>query len=200
MSRLEAKIPPFEYLGGKELVDVLKQIYGVEHDYQLADWTGVPAPTIGTWKQRGLTPWELVIRTCIAKGVNLEYLALGKGEPFAQGSTQSTYEILQAKRIEDGKAVDIDSITIDKALLFNKLSRENCVVFQSESTSHFVNMVETDPSSGNYVVDIDGVISITKLQRLPGGKVSMQFDGAPVVVEVSDLNVVGKVALSLVRD
>ncbi|MDD1792549.1 helix-turn-helix domain-containing protein [Enterovibrio sp. ZSDZ42] len=199
MSRLEAKIPPYEYLGGKDLVDRLKEIYNVGKDQQLADWTGVPAPTIGTWKQRDLTPYELVIRTCIAKGVNLEYLALGKGEPYSHGSENSLSEILPAKKITAGKAEDLPPVTLDKAFLPDGLSRENCVVFFTDDGSHLVDTNETDPSSGNYVIDIDGSHSINRLQRLPGGKVSIHFEGAPVVIDASELKVIGRVAMSWVK-
>ncbi|WP_158175177.1 phage repressor protein CI [Grimontia hollisae] len=199
MGRLEAQVPPFDYVGGKQLVDMLKSIYGVDKDQQLADWTGVPAPTIGTWKQRNLTPYELVMRTCLAKGVSLEYLALGKGEPFPEGSAKSLTEVLQAKKLEDGKLEDLEPISFDKSLLPASLTRENCIAFFTESTTYFVNMSDNEPNSGDYVVDIDGVISINKLQRLPGGKVSIQFDGSPVVVESKDLKVIGRVALRLVR-
>ncbi|MDD1794266.1 helix-turn-helix domain-containing protein [Enterovibrio sp. ZSDZ42] len=200
MGRLEAKVPPFEYLKGKEIVDKLKESVGVDIDLQLADVFGVPKGTIGTWKQRELTPYELILRTCLAYDVNLEALALGKGELFKEGSTKSLSETLIAKQLEGGQVKDLEPISFDKSLLTNGLDSSNCVVYKSDSETLFVNIEDTNPSSGRYLIDIDGVISITKLQRLPGGKVSMQFDNAPVVVEVSDLKVVGKVAMSLVRE
>ncbi|MDF2183500.1 phage repressor protein CI [Grimontia hollisae] len=199
MGRLTAKIPPFEYLKGKEIVDKLKEVSNVDIDLQLADVFGVPKGTIGTWKQRDLTPYELIIRACLAHGVSLEYLALGKGEPFPEGSAKSLTEVLQAKKLENGKLEDLEPISFDKSLLPASLTRENCIAFFTESTTYFVNMSDNEPNSGDYVVDIDGVISINKLQRLPGGKVSIQFDGSPVVVESKDLKVIGRVALRLVR-
>ncbi|WP_198159499.1 helix-turn-helix domain-containing protein [Grimontia marina] len=200
MARLTAKVPPFEYVGGKELVDKLKEIYDVHTDQQLADWTGVPAPTIGTWKKRNLTPWELIIRTCIAKSVNLEYLALGKGEVFQNDSDKSLNEVLTAKRLEGGKIVDLVALSIDKSLLSGNLDRSNCMVVVENASTYFVKTSDTNPTSGRYLIDVDGSYSINQVQRLPGKKLAVDFNGSTLSVNEEDIKVVGRVEISMVRE
>ncbi|WP_434357357.1 helix-turn-helix domain-containing protein [Parasalinivibrio latis] len=200
MGRLVAKVPAFEYLSGKELVDLLKKVYEVDHDYQLADWTGVPAPTIGTWKQRDLTPYELIIRTCLAKGISLEYLALGKGEPGVPGSSQSFSEILNAKRLEAGALIDIEPVVLDKVFLAESLNRENCLALLTDKNSYLINISDTAPMSGDYLIDVDGVFSINRIRRIPGKKLSVDFDGSLVEVAEGDIEVIGRVVATISKD
>ncbi|WP_325891082.1 helix-turn-helix domain-containing protein [Grimontia sp. NTOU-MAR1] len=199
MGRLKAKIPPFDYLRGKDIVDKLKEVSGVDIDLQLADVYGVPKGTIGTWKQRDLVPYELVIRACIATGANIEYLALGKGESFSLKSEYSPSEILSAKRISSGKIEEMKSVSLDRAFLTEGLTRENCFALFSEEATYLINSSETSPISGFYLIDVDGVFSINKVRRLPGKKLSVDFDGSLVDVGEDDIKVIGRVAMSMAK-
>ncbi|AMG30797.1 transcriptional regulator [Grimontia hollisae] len=199
MGRLTPKIPPFEYLGGRELTDKLKEVVGVGTDLQLADVVGVPKGTISTWHQRNLTPYELILRLCLAKGVNIEYLALGKGEPYAQGSELSSSEVLNAQHLENGAISELDPVVFDKSYLGGNLSRENCIALFTDSSSYLINTNDTSPTSGNYLIDVDGVFSINKVRRLPGKKLSVDFDGSLIDVAEGDIKVIGRVVMSMVK-
>lgn len=200
MGRLTPQIPPFDYLSGRELTSKLKEVLGIEQDLQLADVVGVPRGTISTWHQRNLTPYELVMRICLAKGVNLEALALGKGELYAQHSEKSSTDLLNSFKIESGKLEELEPIAFDKSLLGENLNRSNCVVYLSENNTYLVNNSDITPASGRYVLDIDGVYSINKLQRVPGNKVSIQFDDSSIVVDADSLSVLGKVSMVLCKE
>ncbi|PMN68387.1 helix-turn-helix domain-containing protein [Enterovibrio norvegicus] len=199
MGRLIPQIPPFEYLKGKELTAKLKEVAGVDTNLQLADVVGVPAPTISTWNQRELTPYELIIRLCLAKGVNLEALALGKGDLYSQGSEQSSSDYINAKRLENGELRDLSPVTLDKAYLGEALKRDNCLALFSDNTHYLINTDDTSPSSGDYLIDVDGSFSVNRLRRLPGKKLSVDFDGALIDVAEREIKVIGRVAMSLVK-
>lgn len=199
MGRLIPKIPPFEYLGGEEIISRLKEITGTEKDLQLADVFGIPAGTISTWRKRGLTPYELILRVCLSNNINLEALALGKGELYKADDVRAPYAFLPAKRLHNNKLVDLESVALDLSFLSDELSRENCLVVFSNIGSYLVNTDEISPTSGDYLIDVDGVFSINKVRRLPGKRLSVDFDGSLVDVAEGDIKVIGRVAMSMVK-
>lgn len=197
MGRLKAMIPPYDYLKGEELVDRLKDISGVKQDLQLADIYGVPRGTIGTWKQRDLTPYELIIRACLAHGVSLRALALGDGPVVVQEETTMQAPPMNIMKLVDGVKEAIGHTNIDAWTLERYgLKADSTEVIDDEGALVFINTENTSPFSGEYLIDIDGRLSLNKIQRLPGGKLSIYFDDVPTVIDESDVKVVGKVAAS----
>ncbi len=49
--------------------------------------------------------------------------------------------------------------------------------------------------SGTYLVDMDGLLSLNDIQRLPGKKLAISFNGSTLTVEEDDVRIVGSVAL-----
>ncbi|MFL7010920.1 helix-turn-helix domain-containing protein [Enterovibrio norvegicus] len=199
MGRLTPKIPPFEYLKGRELTSKLKEVAGVESDLQLADVFGVPKGTISTWHQRDLTPYELILRAALAYGVNIEAVALGKGDLHSVGSDKSNSEFLKARKLVLGKLVELEPVTFDKNILGNELGHDNCMVIFSDTATYLINTSETSPTSGDYLIDIDGVYSVNKIRRLPGKKLAIDFDGSLIEVTEEDIHIVGRIAIVLTR-
>jgi len=64
----------------------------------------------------------------------------------------------------------------------------------------FVNTEEVTPSSGRYLLDIDGSISINGLQRLPGKKLAMSYGNTSVEVAEADIVVLGRVVLAMEKE
>lgn len=48
---------------------------------------------------------------------------------------------------------------------------------------------------GTYLVDMDGLLSLNDIQRLPGKKLAISFNGSTLTVEEDEVRVVGKVSL-----
>ncbi|MGO4223917.1 bacteriocin [Vibrio cholerae] len=49
--------------------------------------------------------------------------------------------------------------------------------------------------AGTYLVDMDGLLSLNEIQRLPGKKLAISFNGSTITVDEGDVKVVGWVAL-----
>lgn len=49
--------------------------------------------------------------------------------------------------------------------------------------------------SGTYLVDMDCLLSLNDIQRLPGKKLAISFNGSTLTVEEDEVRVVGRVAL-----
>ncbi|PMO99324.1 bacteriocin [Vibrio splendidus] len=49
--------------------------------------------------------------------------------------------------------------------------------------------------SGTYLVDMDGLLSLDDIRRLPGKKLAINFNGSTLTVEEDEVRVVGRIAL-----
>ncbi len=53
--------------------------------------------------------------------------------------------------------------------------------------------------AGTYPVDMDGLLSLNEIQRLPGKKLAISFNGSTITVDEGDVKVVGRVAVVMER-
>ncbi|MCZ4308086.1 bacteriocin [Vibrio atlanticus] len=53
--------------------------------------------------------------------------------------------------------------------------------------------------NGTNLLDMDGLLSLNGIQRLPGKKLTISFNGSTLTVEENEVRVVGRVALTLTK-
>lgn len=199
MSRIAAKVPPFDYLKGREFTEKLKEVTGCKTYELMSDYFGVPNSTFSTWHTHNRTGWELIIRTHLATGASVRYLALGEGKPFESGESNTlTSEELQIFKLVDGALVEagktsIDLVTLDRFGLKPSITQ----VIEDDLGIYYINKESTDPVAGDYLIDIDGRLSINYLQRLPGKKLAIAFGNSTIEVSEEDIKVLGRVAMEM---
>ena len=193
---MQAKIKPFEYLKGKDFTEKLKDVTDVDTFYKLADVYGIPRTTINTWHAHDRTGFELIIRTHLALGASVRYMALGEGEPFDKQSEPTaalpTYDLIDGALIES-KQRTIDLSTLDDF----GLKPSYTLVVETDAGIYYLNKESTNPSSGSYLIDIDGQLSINFIQRLPGQKLSINIGDSCIEAKVDDIKVLGRVAMEM---
>ncbi len=195
MSRIPAKVPPFEYIKGREFTDKLREVTKCEQYNQLADYFGIPRSTIITWHSHDRTPFELIVREHLNSGASVKYLALGEGEPF---SGSSSNENLATYELEGGSLKKSGSMSLDLATLERfGLKPTNTQVIENDAGIYYINKDSVDPISGDYLIDVDGRLSINYLQRLPGKKLAIAFNTSTIEVSEEDIKVLGRVAAEM---
>ena len=194
---------PIEYLKGREVTEKLKEITNSRDFLSLAEVLGVPKSTISTWHQRKLTPYEIIIRTHLRTGASVSYMATGLGEAFPDKNTQKhVSKRNEAKTLFDidhfalvnGKLIGNETLAFDKSYL-DKLGVLNVMGIEHDGTTFIVDKEVRQAVSGTYLVDMDGLLSLNEIQRLPGKKLAISFNGSTLTVEEDDVRVVGRVAL-----
>ncbi|PML09417.1 bacteriocin [Vibrio lentus] len=68
---------------------------------------------------------------------------------------------------------------------------------EHDGTTFIVDKEVHQAVSGTYLVDMDGLLSLNDIQRLPGKKLAISFNGSILTVEEDDVRVVGRVALAI---
>lgn len=203
MNNKQLKIDQISYLGGKDIIKKLIDITNSDRQQDVADVFGIPKSTIATWRQRNLTPFEIAVRTHLRTGVSLEWLLLDKGDPYPKTPTQKhinkkneskTLFDIDCFSIDDGKLVGKGILAFDKALL-DELGVINVMAIKDGTTTFLINKESHQAVSGTYLVDMDGLLSLNEIQRLPGKKLAISFNGSTLTVEEDEVRVVGRVAL-----
>ncbi|HCH4647897.1 TPA: phage repressor protein CI [Vibrio parahaemolyticus] len=199
MTKIPAKVPPFNYINGREFTEKLKDVTGCKTYDLLADYYGIPKSTFSTWHTHNRTGWELIIRTHLATGASVRYLALGEGEPFGDGEPNTLasqdlqiFTLIDGALVEAGKTA-IDLVTLDRFGLKPSLTQ----VIEDDLGIYYINKESTDPVAGDYLIDIDGRLSINYLQRLPGKKLAIAFGNSTIEVSEEDIKVLGRVAMEM---
>lgn len=187
MKSCQFPIHPPEYVGGKEVIERLMQATNTRSNQALADAFGLSKSTVGTWRHRNLVPYEIVIRLHLETGISIRWLTLGQGEPY-DGASEYTQvskkneskQIVDADcfRIENGQLVNQGTLALDKAFL-NELDVINVMAIKDGQSTFLVNKESRQAVSGTYLVDMDGLLSLNEIQRLPGKKLAINFNGSP---------------------
>ena len=203
MSELQEQMPSFEYIGGREVTERMKEVTKTKDFKSLGDVLGISKGTISTWHQRELTPFEVILRLHLKTGASIKYLALGEGEAFPDHAVQEhTSKKNEAKTLFDidyfalvnGKLIGNETLAFDKSYL-DKLGILNVMGIEHDGATFIVDKEVRQAVSGTYLVDMDGLLSLNEIQRLPGKKLAISFNGSTLTVEENDVRVVGRVAL-----
>lgn len=203
MSEYQEQIPSFEYIGGRDVTERMKLVTKTNDFKSLGECLGVSKGTISTWHQRGLTPYEVIIRLHLRTGASIKYLALGEGEPFPSLSSKNHVTKKNEARalfdidvfkLVNGKLQGNETLPFDKAYL-DKLGVLNVMGIEQDGSTFLVDKEVHQAVSGTYLVDMDGLLSLNEIQRLPGKKLAISFNGSTLTVEEDEVRVVGRVAL-----
>ncbi|HCM1282899.1 TPA: phage repressor protein CI [Vibrio parahaemolyticus] len=202
-NQLKIEIP--NYVSGKDFLKKLMQVTETEQQQELAAIFGIPKSTLATWRQRDLTPHEIAVRAHLKLGVSLNWLLLDEGEPFTNSkmnthtnkfANETCIFDIDCFAIEDGKLKNRGVISFDKALL-NELGVVNVMAIKDGQNTYLINKESRQAVSGTYLVDMDGLLSLNEIQRLPGKKLAISFNGSTIQVDELDVKVVGRVALAM---
>ncbi|MFA0190646.1 helix-turn-helix domain-containing protein [Vibrio lentus] len=199
MTRIPARVPAFDYINGREFTEKLKEVTKCKTYELLADYYGIPKSTFSTWHTHSRTGWELIIRTHLATGASIRYMALGEGEPFEGGesNTLSSQE-MQIFNLSDGALTESGKTALDMVMLDRfGLKPSVTQVIEDDAGIYYINKESTDPVAGDYLIDIDGRLSLNYLQRLPGNKLAIAFGTSTIEVSEDDIKVLGRVAMEM---
>lgn len=208
------KIPTFAYIGGRKFTEKLIKALGLEQFNELKETMGIGKGTYSAWHTRGMVPYEVAIRVHLATGVSLRWLLLEEGEPFPTKSDadvrddSDTYQYLdkyrQAKNLFDVDTFELKNgginrtgtLAIDNSVLVEN-GVTNLMAIKETGVTYFIDKEVQTATNGLYLINMDGVFSLNKLQRLPGNKLAIDFNGSSIEVNESDIKIAGKVVFEL---
>lgn len=217
---MDAKKPilPYEYLKGNEFVEKLKDVLNCRSHQELADILNVPKSTFSTWSKHDRTSHELMVRLHLKLGIPIKELALSSddtSELGAVGDLRASYSIpssssflnpqhstviLKSFCLSNGQLLDTGEIPY-AVRIFNSCNLDSLTTIEIETNDgrFLVDKNQNDAVSGEYLIDMNGRMSINHIQRLPN-KLAVVFGNATVEVAEEDIKVIGRVAVTLKKN
>lgn len=174
-------------------VDVLDRIceaYGFSQKIQLANHFDIASSSLSNRYTRGAISYDFAAHCALETGANLRWLLTGEGEAFVNNRESS-----DAKRIE-GFTLSEEILKSDKQLsidaqFFTKPLTDGMAI-RSEGKIYFVDK-QASLSDGQWLVDIEGAISIRELTKLPGRKLHVAGGKVPFECGIDDIKALGRV-------
>lgn len=220
-------IPPYDYLKGGEFTKRLKLLTECDDFQELSELLDVPKTTFSTWNTHNRTSHELMVRLHLALGIPIEELALKPEDrkssgilsrmqqqdkteepsrsyavqPPNQSNPQHETVILQSFTLSNGKLIPTGEIPYPyRRLNSYGLLHTEVIEIETNDATYLVDKGTKDALSGKYLIDIDGMLSINQIQRLPGKKLAIAFGDTTMEVAEEDIKVTGRVAATLKKD
>ncbi|EOC1234887.1 phage repressor protein CI [Cronobacter sakazakii] len=200
--------------GGQEVIKRLLTAYGFKTRQALCDQLGASASTMSTRWMRDVFPADWVIQCSMETGASLQWLSFGTGEPFPNGSENSSKAYfssanenalndvmtVQKKKIVDGNLYDANFYMLDKAMVPSHISKPIIVV--DDDVQYLAEQNTDEISDGTWLIEVEGQVSVKELTRIPVGRVLVKHPTKPQSFEcgIEDLKPIAKCYYRLMTD
>ncbi|QSV15856.1 phage repressor protein CI [Photobacterium ganghwense] len=194
MTNRQDQLQPYDYIGGKDLTSRFVKALGLSQFKELTDKLGIGHGTVSTWHTRNQTPFEIAVRIHLSTGVSLKWLLLGEGEMYEGGKPSNSTDKVELPYFElkNGDLIDKGKMFFDPMFLEGMPNAEHLMLVEHEGKKLFVDKSKTKAISGQYLINIDGDVSLNSMQKLPGNMVAIEFSQSTVQLDEGDVEVIGK--------
>lgn len=174
------------------VLDRIIEAYGFGSKIMLAQHFDMASSSLSGRYKRDVFPADMVVQCVAETGVNLEWLATGKGKMYENQSV----DILRVinHKLVDGEIFEAGDLMIDKVIFgAGTPIPSDPISVQDGKNYYLVDKKHGDVFDGQWLVKIDGRFSIRTLTRMPMQKVRVSGSGMAFDCDLADLTVVGRV-------
>ncbi|MFW7207598.1 phage repressor protein CI [Enterobacter sp. BNK-13] len=179
-----------------EVLDRVINAYGFTSKLMLADHFGMASSSLAGRYKRGGFPADMVVRCVAETGASLEWLATGQGRKF----DDEELDIIKMPRrkIVDGLLYDAGMYMLDKVSFLPAVPLPKSPICVLEGNSQFiVDPLFTEVYDDQWLVEIEGKISVRTLTRIPIKKVRVSGVGMAFDCAIEDIKILGRVVLTI---
>ncbi|EPU6747084.1 phage repressor protein CI [Salmonella enterica subsp. enterica serovar Bergen] len=186
--------------GGKDVIERICLAYGFTSRQALCRHLDVSQSTMANRVMRGNFPADWVLICVMETGASLDWLVYGRGVPpridnqeentdDTQSSSRTIhmdYSVIQNGVFQNQKQIIVSSDLIPLGSVAPRL-----VGFDGKIW--IVDDFSGELVDGFWLIEMDGVVSVREMYRLPGGRVRVENGKASFECNASDVNVLGQV-------
>ncbi|KOA72257.1 MULTISPECIES: phage repressor protein CI [Pantoea] len=192
----EALLKEITSNGGKAVLRRIMDAYGFTLQKQLCDLLGISSGTVSTWVRRNYFPGDVVVACAIDTGVDLHWLAIGKGiQQKKENSQQSGNSLIPRKNLVAGILQDAQYWEINLAFIPHAVSKP--VLITGNTGAWIVDMSLDEISNGRWLLGVNDKYDIYDVALLPGKKIDVTSKGASFICKSEEVNTAGKVILTM---
>ncbi|AYA05556.1 phage repressor protein [Rahnella aquatilis] len=177
------------------VLDRVLDAYGFGSKILLAEHLGIASSSLAGRYKRGGFPADIVVRCVAETGANLEWLATGHGKKFED----SELDIMRfpRKKLIEGQLYESGYLLFDKVLFLpGSQIPEDPICVIDGSTQFIVEQKFPEIYDGEWLVDIEGKVSIRTLTRVPVKRVRVSGVGMAFDCNLDDIIVFGRVVMT----
>lgn len=178
-----------------EVLDRVIVAYGFNTKLALANHLGMASSSLAARYKRGLFPADIVVRCMAETGVTLEWLVTGEGKKYDDGKLDVMK--FSRKKLVDGQLFESGYLMFDKVMFLPGVPLPTdpiCVL--DERTQYIIDQKFADVYDGQWVVNIEGKVSVRTLTRIPVQKVRVSGVGMAFDCSIDDIEIIGRVVMT----
>lgn len=179
-----------------EVIDRVCEAYGFTTSLQLADYLDMASSSMSARRTRGVFPADIVVKCVLETGVSIEWLANGKGKKFKNDELDIMK--LSRKKLVDGELYDSGTAMFDKVFFRAGIPLpSNPICLEADQTQYIIDREFAEVYDGQWLVNIEGKISIRTLTRIPIKKVRVSGVGMAFDCGLEDIEIIGHVVMTI---
>lgn len=176
-------------LNNEEVLDRICEAYGFSQKIQLARHFEIASSSLANRYSRDSISYDFIVHCALETGANLAWLLTGKGSPTTGNMNTNTQSVEKFTLSEESLVSDGDLSIAGK--FFSKPVTSPIAVY-ADGKLHFIER-DASLSDGEWLVDIEGAISIRELTKLPGRKLHVAGGKVPFECGFDDIKALGRV-------
>ncbi|EKS6371321.1 TPA: phage repressor protein CI [Enterobacter cloacae] len=176
-------------LNNEEVLDRICEAYGFSQKIQLARHFEIASSSLANRYSRDSISYDFIVHCALETGANLAWLLTGKGSPTTGSMDTDTQNVEKFTLSEEQLASDG---TLSIAGKFFGKPLTNPIAVYTDGKLHFIER-DASLSDGEWLVDIEGAISIRELTKLPGRKLHVAGGKVPFECGFDDIKALGRV-------
>lgn len=177
------------------VLDRVCEAYGFTTSLQLAEYLDMASSSMSARRTRGVFPADIVVKCALETGVTLGWLATGEGKKF--DSDEIDIVRMNRKKLIDGQLYDVGLAMLDKVFFREDTPLPGSpICIQGEKSQYIVDKNYQEIYDGEWLVEIEGKISIRTLTRVPVKRVHVSGTGTAFDCNLDDITVIGRVVLT----
>lgn len=178
------------------VLDRMIEAYGFTSKLMLAQHFDMAASTLSGRYRRGGFPADMAARCVADTGVSLEWLVTGEGKKFADD--QLDIMKFPGKKLVDGKLYDSGYVMFDKVFFrAGTPLPSDPICVQDEKAHYILDQKFAEVFDGEWLVNIEGKTSIRTLTRIPVRKVRVSGIGMAFDCGLEDIEIIGRVIMTI---
>ncbi|NEG85448.1 phage repressor protein CI [Pantoea agglomerans] len=200
----KALLEAMQNSGGRVVLRRIMDAYKFEMQKQLGEHLDIPSGTMSAWLRREHFPGEIVIACALDTGVSLYWLATGNGGMYEErpqppaaipSSSSDQFRCLPKFDIHTGQLVEAGSWICDPS--FITFSVKNAALLFKGTNQWCVSLETKAIGNGRWVIDLDGIVDVYDVSRLPGNRLNVRNESAQFECQADDIECVGMVLITL---
>ncbi|OSN02510.1 repressor [Lonsdalea britannica] len=176
-------------LNNEEVLDRICEAYGFSQKIQLARHFEIASSSLANRYSRDSISYDFIVHCALETGTNLAWLLTGKGSPTTGKAKDDTQNVEKFTLSEESLVRDGDLCISGK--FFSKQLTDPIAV-HADGKLHFIER-GASLADGEWLVDIEGAISIRELTKLPGRKLHVAGGKVPFECGFDDVKALGRV-------